>query len=994
MPESIMFLQSDPSIEADIQTRGETLFALMKRYPSPGIFSRKRAYARLMEWSMQDPVFKTQLFRFVDILPTLTSGKETIKYLQEYLGEQAAEIHPSLKIGLRIASFAPGIAATAIRTQITDMARQFVAGADATNLLKHFRTNVTNGIASTIDLLGEAVVNESEAQIFLNRNLEMLNVLAEEIKKHPEPTQSDIGLNGTQPRINLSIKISALSPAIHPENPENTIQELQKRLVPILQRAAEVNAFVNFDMESYHLKEITLGLFKSIFEQEAFRHKPESGIAVQAYLRDSEQDLRDLMEWAKRTGRVVGVRLVKGAYWDYETTLAKQRGWPVPVWEQKAQSDANFEKLSVLLLENIPHVQPAFASHNVRSVAHVVARAEQMGIDARAYEFQALYGMADDLKIALRKTGYRIREYCPVGNLLPGMAYLVRRLLENTSNEGFLKTYNRGMVDVPTLLQNPVDLIKEPPIPMSTSLPEPDFHNAANTDFTRKENREKFTAVLQSTKATLGKHWPLVIGGQKIEPREYVPSRNPAQPEQIIGYWAHGRVEDVETAIQAAQKAQGIWSDVSVEQRAKILERVADLIESRRFELNALEVYEAGKPWNEADADISEAIDFCRFYAREMRQIANPRITQKVAGEKNILTFIPRGVGVVIAPWNFPLAILCGMTVAPVVAGNAVIMKPAEQTSIIAAVFMDILQEAGLPNGVVNLLCGRGEEIGSALVEHPAVDFIAFTGSRSVGLQIWEAAGKTRPGQTNLKKVICEMGGKNALIIDTSADLDEAIPAALYSAFGFAGQKCSALSRLIVLEGIYEKFVTRFVEAAASVPVGDPSQPGIVIGPVIDDQAREKILARIEQGKREATLAYQGKVPPQGYYVPLTLFVDVAPESMIAQEEIFGPVLAILKARDMDEALAMANGTDYALTGGIFSRSPAMLERVSREMKVGNVYLNRSITGAIVERHPFGGFGMSGGGSKAGGKGYLENFLFPKVVSENVIRRGFTPENI
>jgi RHH-type proline utilization regulon transcriptional repressor/proline dehydrogenase/delta 1-pyrroline-5-carboxylate dehydrogenase len=336
------------------------------------------------------------------------------------------------------------------------------------------------------------------------------------------------------------------------------------------------------------------------------------------------------------------------------------------------------------------------------------------------------------------------------------------------------------------------------------------------------------------------------------------------------------------------------------------------------------------------------------------------------------------------------------MTVAAAVSGNCVVMKPAEQTSVIAAFLMDILTDAGLPAGVVNYLPGLGEEVGAHLVAHPGVDIVAFTGSRSVGLKIWETAARALPGHANLKKVVCEMGGKNALIIDEDADLDEAIPAALASAFGFSGQKCSALSRLIVLDGVYERFVDRFVAACANIPVGDPAEPGTLVGPVIDAEAQRKILDIIERGKKEAPLAFQANLSPTlvasgGTYVPPTVFRDVNPKAAIAREEIFGPVVAILRAKDLDQAFSIANDTDYALTAGLFSRSPTALARAERELLAGNIYLNRGITGAIVERHPFGGFKQSGGGTKAGGKGYLENFVFPKVIAENVLRRGFIP---
>ena len=425
-----------------------------------------------------------------------------------------------------------------------------------------------------------------------------------------------------------------------------------------------------------------------------------------------------------------------------------------------------------------------------------------------------------------------------------------------------------------------------------------------------------------------------------------------------------------------------------------MLDRTADLMKARRFDLAALIVYEAGKPWMEADADVSEAIDFCRFYAHEMRRLAGRDVTQSVPGEVCLQVWRPRGPGVVIAPWNFPLAILAGMTAAGLVAGNTVIVKPAEQTPVIAAVFVDLLLEAGCPPGVVNLVPGPGEDVGAHLVAHPKLTWIAFTGSRATGTWIWETAARTLPGQTHLKKVVCEMGGKNALIIDNDADLDDAIPGVVSSAFSYAGQKCSALSRLILLDGIYDAFLTRLVGAVANLRVGPPADPGVTVGPVIDADARSRILAAIERGARDARVIYRGDSPGpvgDGHYVPPTLLADLAPSHPLAREEIFGPVLTVFRAKSLEDAFALANDSDYALTGGIYSRSPRAIDEAREALVVGNLYINRPITGAIVERHPFGGFKMSGAGTKAGGRGYLENFLLPTVQVENTLRRGFTP---
>ena len=992
------FLVPDPKIESAVRAKGEQLFALMDQQPPPALFSKKGAYARLMDWSMKDPVFKTQLFRFVDVLPSLNSSAEIVRHLQEYLGDKAVELNPALKAGLAASSFAPALVATPVKAQIVDMAGQFVAGETGADLIKQIRKNAKLGLATTIDLLGETVVNDAEADVFLQRNLEILDSVSKFYAQEPEPAFSDTGPHGPLPRLNLSVKISALTPDVHPADPENSIAALKLRFRPILRRATEVGALINFDMESYKLKNLTLALFKSIFEEAEFRQQPAIGIALQAYLRDCEDDLRDLIAWARKNQRPLNVRLVKGAYWDYETIVAQQRDWPIPVWQKKPESDANYEKLTVLLLENIDLITPNFASHNVRSVAHAIAQAGRLGIDPKAYEFQALYGMADELKLSLLQLGHRVREYCAIGELLPGMAYLVRRLLENTSNEGFLRIKNRGEASKEQLLGNPVEAIAAAPEPLARKPRPPGaFVNAANTDFTLAANREKQRRALQDYEATrLGKKWPVIINGRKITDRPYLPSVNPARPAQIVGYWAKGTVQDAEAAVAASVAYFPKWRATPADDRARILERAADLMESRRFEINSLLILEAGKPWVEADGDLSEAIDFLRFYALEMRRLDRPVVTQHVPGERCVQRWTPRGVGVAVAPWNFPLAILTGLTVAPLVAGNCVIIKPARQTSIIGALLMEVLVEAGVPAGALHYLPCSGADAGAHLVAHPQIDFIAFTGSRSVGCGIWAEAGKTHPGQLNLKKVVCEMGGKNAMIIDNDADLDEAIPAALYSAFGYAGQKCSALSRLIVLEGVYDRFVERFLAACPTLPVGDPSLPGTIVNPVIDEAAQKSILGFIEAGKQECKLAWQATLPAGlaasgGYYVPPTVFTGCKTEHTIVREEIFGPVLAILKAKDLDEAFALVNSSDYALTAGFFSRSPRALERAQQEIFTGNLYLNRGCTGAIVERHPFGGFKMSGGGTKAGGKEYLENFLFPRLVAENVIRRGFTP---
>lgn len=984
----------DAALEEAVQAAGRDLLAEMERHPAPGILSAKGAQSRLVEWALRDPAFKAQLFRFVDVLPALDAPGEVIRHLREYLGDGASGLHPVIEAGLGAARLAPALAAGAVRSQVTAMARQFVAGETVDDLVRRFRENAAAGLATTVDLLGEAVLTEGEADVFVRRNLEVLDALGRAARE--PPCQGDLGPGGrVEPRVNLSVKPSALSPDAPAADPEGTIASLAPRLRTILRRAAETGAFVNLDMESHRWKDVTLALFRSALEDPALEGGPAMGIAIQAYLRESEADLRALVDWARRHGRRIGVRLVKGAYWDAEVVLARQRGWPVPVWTRKAETDAAYERLTALLLRSADVIAPAFATHNVRSAAHALALAARLGVDPRAFEFQALYGMADDLKAALVKSGHRVREYCAVGALLPGMAYLVRRLLENTSDESILRKRHAGLA-VEALLASPARALEvEAAAPPA---PPPAFRNAPSVDFTRAEPRERMRAALAEVGAELGRRWPLVIGGREVRTRDELVSLNPAHPTQVIGVCASASVAEADEAVSAARAAAPRWAATPPEERAGVLDRAAALIEARRFRFDALMVLEAGKPWAEADVEVSEAIDYCRFYAAELRRLAEPRRTQDVAGERCHESWLPRGVGVAIPPWNFPLAILTGLTVAPIVAGNAVVMKPSSETPVLGAWLAGVLFEAGLPPGVLAYLPGPGRTAGARLCEHTGTDFIAFTGSREVGCGLWQVAGRTAPGQANLKKMVCEMGGKNAIIVDDDADLDEAIPAILQSAFGYAGQKCSACSRVIALDGVHDRLLERLVAACASLRIGDPALPGTLVGPVIDGAARERILGYVEQGRREARLAWQAELPEAaaasgGFYVPPTVFAGVEPGNVIAREEIFGPVLAVLRARDLDHAFALANGVDYALTGGLFSRSPSALDRARRELMAGNVYLNRGITGAVVERHPFGGFRMSGAGTKAGGRGYLENFMFPRVVAENVLRRGFAPED-
>ena len=495
--------------------------------------------------------------------------------------------------------------------------------------------------------------------------------------------------------------------------------------------------------------------------------------------------------------------------------------------------------------------------------------------------------------------------------------------------------------------------------------------------------------ALEAVRGQLGRQWTSSSGILRLT-GPLMESRNPGRPDQVVGRLPSASAGDIEQALRQGVQAQELWRDTTTERRVDILHDVASLMRSRRDELAAWEVMECGKPWREADADLAEAIDFLEYYTASWRNHASPKRLGQEPGELNQRLYSPRGVTAVIAPWNFPLAIPTGMVSAALVTGNPVIFKPSERSPMMGHWLTEILEEAGVPEGVFSCLQG-GPDVGRALVCHPDIATIAFTGSKDVGLNILKDAGTLRQGQRMVKRVLAEMGGKNAIIVDETADLDDAIIGVVSSFTSYAGQKCSACSRAIVHRAIYEIFLDRLKEAVLSLQIGCPEEPGTQVGPVIDRRAQSKIREYIEIGKKEARLLVEGAVTEPGWYVGPTVFADVAPTHRIAQEEIFGPILSVMKAASFQDALALANSTAYALTGGVYSRSPANLELAQQQFDVGNLYLNRPITGALVGRQPFGGHRLSGVGAKAGGEEYLTQFVVTRVVSEQTLRRGFAP---
>jgi RHH-type proline utilization regulon transcriptional repressor/proline dehydrogenase/delta 1-pyrroline-5-carboxylate dehydrogenase len=953
---------------------------------------------QLLAWSVSHPSFKTQLFRFVDVFPATRDDVDVLHHLEEYLEE--AKLPKMLDLAVSVTEqlpFASTVSAALARRMIARMAEQFIAGPNASEAMRRLEELWRDGTAFTVDVLGEKTVASTDSDRYLQLLDGLLSVLLHESSHWPAARALESDDLGAIPRVNVSVKPTALSSRYLPLTGEDGLVEVRKRLVPVLAKASDGAALVHVDTEQYEVKDLTIELVSRLLTEPDLQDH-HLGVTVQSYLTDSYEDLEQLIALSAAHRTPLTIRLVKGAYWDTETIQAVAAGWPVPVFTEKSATDSNFERCARLLHDHHGEVRAAFGTHHLPSIAYAIAYARGIGIPDNGYEVQTLFGMGESLHYAVRELGFRLRAYSPVGNLVPGMAYLVRRLLENTSNETFVRAHLRGgghTADKRPRLVPPRAETEQPGQAEENGGASLPYSPEPLSMWHRRTARAGFAAELdRMQRVGCGIAVPAWIDGVARYTNKSIDSVDPAKPDRIVASSADCGSAEADEAVDVASRAFDSWRRTPADERAAVLFRTAQWFRAHRAELAALEVLEAGKPWGEADADVCEAIDYCQYYGREMLQYSKGALVQSPPGEKNSMHYAPRGVVAVISPWNFPLAIPTGMVTAALVTGNTVILKPAEQTPAVAAKLAEALEASGLPRGVLSFLPGRGEVVGAHLVAHAAVASVAFTGSKAVGLDIIAQAAVHRDGQRQLKRVIAEMGGKNALVVDSDADLDQAVPITVASAFSYSGQKCSAASRVIVVGDIYERFLERLVSAASDLRIGHPIDPAVQIGPLIDDEALRRVRGYADHGSQSGeVLLRREDLPGEGWFFGPTIVGDVRPGSPIETDEIFGPVLAVMRAPSLEEAVAIANDTPYALTAGIVSRSPAHIRYAATELRAGNVYVNRSITGAVVGRQPFGGYGLSGSGSKAGGPGYLAQFLEPRVVSENTVRRGSAPSD-
>jgi RHH-type proline utilization regulon transcriptional repressor/proline dehydrogenase/delta 1-pyrroline-5-carboxylate dehydrogenase len=980
---------------------------------------------QMLRQFMADEWLKVQSFRFVDALPALPTSAAVARQLREYLGAAAnplpaPDMAPSPGYGRSPAAqlvrqwtnwrrddgLRARLTGWAARKAAFAMSGSFIAGSNVDEAEAAIVRMRGQNLAFTIDLLGEAALTQDEADHYHRKYIALLAELPKRAAAWtPRPQIDHDGQGNVIPPVNVSVKITAIFPGFDPLSPERAKARAKELLRPLIRQAIVGGCHLHVDMEHYAIKDLTLELVRELFSEPEFRGYPHLGVVLQAYLVDADRDVEQMIEYARERGTPMWVRLVKGAYWDSEYAQARREHWPCPVWTQKWQSDACYERCARRLVAEHRVIRTAFASHNVRSLAHAIALRDLYGAPREAFELQMLFGMGDPIKLALAQRGERCRVYTPYGDVLPGMAYLIRRLLENTANESFLRQGSSDDVPADVLLRDPVETGRLQPEPS----PPPDFAcvtlpqiqkdgfvNIADTDFARHENRAQMLAALRQVRDRAQSPAPLRIGGEARDTGDVYEAPNPANPAEIVGRVARAGTSHVDQAVAAAAAAFPAWRATPTRTRADLLFETAARLHTRRFEFAAMLVLELGKSWTDADSEVSEGIDYLNFYAHQSRTLGRVDDPPDAPGESNIRVEEPRGVTAAIGPWNFPLAIFANLVAAPLVCGNTVVAKPATRGSYVGARLIELFHEAGCPAGVLNLLVGPGESLGPALVQHPLVETVAFAGSRAVGAQIHALAAGSLTARPGFRKPVLNLGGKNAVIVDADADLDEAIAGVRAGAFGFAGQKCTSVSRVIVLHDVYDRFVTRLVDAAAALRLGPAEEPGGAVPPLIDAAAADLARKAMEEARATGKVLFEGTTPKElaatgGHYVAPAIVAKLPNDSRLLREELSAPILCVQRAANFEEAIALFNRAELALVGGLYSRSPANIAQARAECICGNLYINRRISGSKVGRQPFGGLKLSGAGARIGGPHYLREFCEPRTVTENTLRRGFAP---
>ena len=961
-----------------------------------------------LDFAAQYALIRVHLLKFVALLPTLsfdTKGKRLKQQLLEALRRLVADSKQARVDGITgergplpvwmeqviqlklpaLRAIPAKLLAPLVRQSVAILAQRFIIEPDSViegevpknqKAKQVYETLAKTGRGVTLDPLGELVVSKSEADAYLHRVLTLIEQVSTWV---PTDSRNAAGLA----EAHISIKVSALSHDFRPESPESSYEHVAPRLQKILLTAHEHQVFINIDAEHYSVRDLTLYCLRRVLlETEALHETDQVGVVLQTYLKDAPQHLRDIVDLAKARGQVLPIRVVKGAYWDAETIEAEAHGWPAPQWLNKEETDLCCRQLMAEILRQGEHVQLCLGSHNVADHTLAEILREQHYPDAPVIEHQCLHRTYEALSLAMAKEGWVVRDYVPIGNLIVGMAYLVRRILENSSQVGVLTMARSDQAEAPTPPErlhvqhlHAKNLAKDSTVSTTT---EPHFYNIPPLRLFLPNEKEPVQQALER----LEPQFPLSNEPCGFElTGDLATVTSPSTQGKVIGYCRQATASDVARAVETTDQAfkQGGWRNQQAEQRASVVMKAARLLLLQRVDLAALIVHESGKSIPEALADVDEAIDFCTFYAHQAvrLQATHPQLK-------------PRGVMAVIPPWNFPLAIPCGMAVAALVCGNSVIIKPAGHTPLIVRELVQLLHQAGIPEEALVFMPGPGRSVGQALQDHPRVAGALFTGSSAVGCALWKTFLKRSMTEeaTNEQfatRVVAEMGGKNIMIIGATADPDEAVAAILYSALAHAGQKCSAASRVFVDKAVKDELLERLTPAFQDIEVGPGSEWSTQVNPVVSLGEKERIQGIVKEATQEA-LRVGGLVHvdrsqealPGACLGPTLIelpYEAASDPNSWAMQEIFGPVLHVVPFETLDEALELANAVPYALTGGILSQSQDEIDTVIAQLEAGNIYVNRSITGARVGIEPFGGFKLSGTGPKAGGSEYLRSLL-------------------
>lgn len=948
------------SLEPEIRRIGRHIFDLAE-HASPSVFTVEYWQQKAMGWLTGNEDLKLRLFRFVEVLPSLQSNEAVARHLKEYLGGGDGDpFNPPEPLNLAVAFEKPdgiyaSIVASAAKFGCGIGAKQFIAGDTPQQAIRTVRKLRAGGNTFTLDVLGETIIADRIARHHQQLYLDLIEHVSRDARSWPDQSMIDIAPWGRLPKVNISLKLSAIVVAFDPNDPAGTSEAVLDRLRPVLRAARDAGAFVNIDMEHYAVKDLTLDLFKRVLTEPEFRDWPDCGIVIQCYMPEGDPDMAELIRWTRRRDTPISVRLVKGAYWDSETATAERNGWPSPLYKEKWQSDAAYERVGRVMLENCDIIRPAFASHNVRTIAAMLAMEQSMGLPPRTLELQMLTGMGEPLRRALTRMQQRVRVYAPFGDMMTGMAYLTRRLIENTANESFLRQSFGGDTPVDQLLRKPGPSPRATPASQQvkflhasqTNIVAKSIQAEPEVNFADPAERDAMLDALTGIRAAFGERYAPIVNNQATKAAEWRPSRNPSSPAEVVGEYAICDASIVDLAAKAARQATAAWATTGVDSRAEFLDRAADALHAARYELMALACFETGKTWREAAGDYLDTVDAFRYYAAEARRLSTGNGDARPT----------RGVVGVIAPYSFPLSLIGGMTAAALVAGNAVIMKPAVHSTICAARLCRIMIDAGLPAGVLNFVTGPGELTSRALAQHADVDLIAFAGSRHVSDLIREQAQESATSHDAAKIVIAEAGGKHAIIVDDDANLDEAVQATIASAFSYSGQKCTACSRVVVLDAIFDAFLEKLKEAAESITPKQADDPAARVGPLIDESGLARYDAALEQLRRAGRLVLAGgrtNADSGGYFANPSIVTDLSTDAESAQEAIMAPVLNVLRADTFERAVALANEAPDSRVGGLYSRSLSHIAHAKERFAVATLHVNRKMTLSRIDRQGIG----------------------------------------